>query len=89
MTSFVGALIATYFLSRLFLHLMRGRIPAGMASVVLAHLLSFVLLAVFVGLLKSYYTPFAYDASVVFIVPQLIWLVIDFARGKARPYGTN
>ena len=81
MGSFVGALIATYFVSRL-LGRFLPQLPAA-ARLVLVHLISFALLALGIGLLKAYYTSFAAQQTMVFIVPQLIWFGIDILRGKA------
>ena len=81
MGSFVGAMIATYFLSRLLLRI----VPlAGPGRLVAAHLVSLAALALLIGLVKAYYTSFAIGETIVFIGPQLIWLVIDVVRGKAE-----
>jgi flagellar biosynthesis protein FliQ len=81
--SLIGALIATYALSRIGLLLTRGLMP-GTPALLLAHLASFILLAAIVGLLKSYFSAFAYDQALIFVPAQIVWLTVDLVRGKAR-----
>ena len=75
--SFLGALVATFWLSRVTMALVPGD---GTGSIALAHVASFVLLALAVGIGKAYFSPFAFDAGLVFISPQLLWFLYDYIR---------
>ena len=79
----MGALLATFILSRLTLLGTRG-IAGGAVRVVLAHAISFGLLAVSVGLLKAYWVPFLWDAGLIYLAPQLVWMTYDLIRVPAR-----
>lgn len=79
----IGALLATFILSRLTLFGARS-VATGAVRVVLAHAISFGLLAVFVGLLKAYWVPFLWDAGLIYLVPQLVWMGYDLIRLPAR-----
>lgn len=88
-TSILSALVLTYLVSRGFLRLFPG---SGPVRLVAAHGASLLLLAGLVGLLKAYFTSFAYQQAAVLVVPQLFWLGIDALRGlgdSSSRYGTS
>lgn len=68
----VGALILTYYLSRLYLRLFKGRLRTA-ARVPAAHAASWLTLAVFVFWLEW----FSVGAGLIYLGPQLLWFVID------------
>ena len=71
---FVGALVVTYFVSRALLWVLRGM--DGLARVAMAHAASWILITVIVFLIEGY----AVDAGVIYLLPQILWFVLDRAR---------
>ena len=78
--SLISALILTYALSRLSFRALP--FLGGYARLVVAHLLSFLLLALAVGLAKAYFNSFAGSQTLVLLPAALFWLVVDLLRGK-------
>lgn len=77
-TPVIGALVATYFASRATL-----RIPYPLersVGLVAAHALSFLLIGALVFALREPSDIFATAQLGVYVVPQLFWLALDFAR---------
>ena len=82
LTSWISAVILAYWLSRLTL-----RLPLPLRSVprvVIAHLVSGLVLFLFVGWVKSYFTLFAEDQAMVVLFAQPLWLAIDLGVTGAR-----
>jgi hypothetical protein len=53
---------------------------------VTAHTASWVLIELAVGLAKSnIYIPFAVSAGLIYLGPQLVWMMLDLARGLGKP----
>jgi hypothetical protein len=78
LTPVIGALLATYFVSRATL-LIPYPLERTMGLIV-AHALSFLLIgAVLIGLRQPLYL-FAPTQMLVYIIPQLAWLALDFVR---------
>lgn len=67
-TKLVGALIVTYFVSRLTLRLPNTGIAA-------AHLLSIVLIAIVLLLLKG-----SAESLALYLSPQVLWCLLDLSR---------
>jgi hypothetical protein len=79
-TPVIGALIATYFVSRATL-----RIPYPLdrgVGLVTAHVLSFLAIGALVFALREPSDVFATAQLVVYAVPQLVWLALDYARRR-------
>lgn len=81
--SSLGALILSYFVSRLLWHVMRA-MPSPL-RLFATHGGSFALLAGTTGLLRAYGRTFAFDQAMLYVLPTLIWFVFDYQRGRARP----
>jgi hypothetical protein len=79
---FIGALIVTYFVSRAMLFLLR-RWRRNASGLVAAHAASWIAIEFVVGISKSHgYQPFVLWAGMIYLLPQLIWLGVDLARGQ-------
>lgn len=76
-----GALIATYAVSRVTLRLLRGL--NGWPRLLAAHALSLAALGLAIGFGKAYFNTFAAGEAAVLVLPQLVWLLLDWQRGKA------
>ena len=78
LTPIVGALLATYFVSRATL-----LIPYALERTLglfAAHALSFLIIgAVLIGLRQPLYL-FTPTQMLVYVIPQLAWLALDFVR---------
>lgn len=81
--TFLGALIATFLLSRLFLWLLRSRV-AGFTRLAVAHVLSLVVVFVAAGFGYADEAGFKADAIVPYLIPETIWLVFDLWRLTRR-----
>lgn len=79
----LGAFLVTFFASRILLRLLAGLVP-GEGGILLAHAVSFLGIAVFVGVLKAYFVSFLWDASLIYAIPQIIWLVYDLYLRSRR-----
>jgi hypothetical protein len=80
----LGAVILTYFVSRITLLLAKGVRPPRL-GVFVAHLAAWLLIAGTLGLLRSNsHYPFAADAGLIYLLPQALWLLFDSARLPER-----
>lgn len=79
--SFLGAFIACYAVSRVFLRAFSTLRP--WRRVATANLASFALLALLAGFWKAYFTAFAFEQAMVFFSPQLLWFVFDIIYSRA------
>jgi len=79
---FLGALLITYFVSRLLRRL--GLAHPPLARLVAAHGLSFVLIAVLVIALRYPIGAFAPGQLAVYAAAQLLWLLLDGFRSEVR-----
>jgi len=82
--SFIGALVLTYWLSRL---LMRAPVllpNMPIASLMLVHLTSALVLGLWIGTLMMGFSGFLPQKASVVIIPQVIWLTIDLLTGRQR-----
>jgi hypothetical protein len=79
----LGAFLVTFFASRVLLRLL-SPVSSGQSRVLLAHAVSFFGIAVVAGVLKAHFTPFLWDASLIYVIPQLLWLAYDFYVGSRR-----
>lgn len=77
---YLGALIATYFASRVMLALLQGWRVRPWLRISTAHLIAWLGIAVCVGYLKAYIGNFSFSAGLLYVLPQLFWLVIDIFR---------
>lgn len=68
----VGAMIITYYVSRGYLMLLKGRLPTS-TRVPVAHLASWFSITLFVFWLEGY----SAGAGWVYIGPQVLWFVLD------------
>ena len=78
----MGALVVTYVLSRGFIKLLGATERRSPVYLVGAHVLSFVVVALIVGLLRAYWSPFEITAVLPYVLPQILWFVLDLARNK-------
>ncbi|MBA3676230.1 MAG: hypothetical protein H0W74_02345 [Sphingosinicella sp.] len=78
----LGAFILTYFVSRGALALLSLIIRTNpILKVAGAHLFSWVIIALLLGLLRSNaYYPFMIDAGLIYFLPQALWLLFDMLR---------
>lgn len=76
----LGALVLTYFVSRLGLRLAGGSV-AGLIGV---HLASYLLLAAVSGFIRGGMSLFDTRGLVVYLLPQLLWLALDLLRRPVR-----
>ncbi len=74
----VGALIATYLVSRAFLWLLG--LAGAPARVLLAHVGSWLLISLFVFFLENYNG----SAGAIYLAPQIFWFLIDRYRFSGR-----
>lgn len=72
LSNLVGALIPTYYLSRLYLMALKGRVRTA-ARVPLAHMASWLSITVVVFWLEW----FSAGAGWIYLGPQLLWFVLD------------
>jgi hypothetical protein len=81
---FIGALLITYLLSRLFLWFLKSW-DGGTRRTILVHVISLILCGFLGGLGFANNGAFAgVHALEIYAVPQLIWLVTDLVRAKLR-----
>jgi len=76
-----GAMIFTYFLSRLAL-----RLPSplkGVFGTVLAHAISLAAISLLVMAMRSPLDVFRFHQLLIFVVAQAVWLAFDMVRGTA------
>ncbi|MDB5682564.1 MAG: hypothetical protein JWM38_1871 [Sphingomonas bacterium] len=73
-----GAMFFTWAGSRIALIVLGMRLR-GSVLIGLAHLLSLLGIAFCVGLLKAHLETFRSDAVLIYVIPQLIWLMLDLA----------
>lgn len=81
LNSLIGAFIATYALSRLTWRALPWLSP--LVRLAISHAGSLFVLTIAVGFIKSYFTSFAFDRTLVLIGPALFWFALDWMRGKA------
>lgn len=79
----VGAIIATFLLSRLFLWLSRKWI-SGAAAIATAHVVTIGIIFVAAGLGAANGGPFQADAVLIYLLPWAAWLVFDFVRFRSK-----
>lgn len=77
----LGALVATYVLSRILLYLFGARSRRGVGMILAAHLICFVGIATVVGLIRAE-GKFDIMAAAPYVLPQFFWLVLDIARKR-------
>ena len=77
---FFGAWVATYFVSRLTLWLLKSWNTRDWLRIGTANSLSWLGIAIVVGYLKAYSGPFSFSAGLIYVAPQLFWTVIDMIR---------
>jgi len=77
----LGALVVTYFLSRLTLRF-SSALGNGAVRILVAHAVSFAIIALTVGFMRAYFVQFEWRAAVIYIAPQLAWLILDLVRGS-------
>jgi hypothetical protein len=83
-TRLAGALIVTYFVSRLALIALR-RWRGNLAYLLAAHLGTAIVLVLLVGVAKSHgYRTFALSAAYIYVVAQCVWFAVDYVRGIAK-----
>jgi len=87
--SFIGALIPTYWLSRLLLRVPVALPGPPIARLVTVHAVSAIILGLWIGSLMMGFGGFLPGKASVVVMPQLIWLAMDLLRGRqdrpARP----
>ena len=76
-TRLLGALFFTYFAAKLFRKLLANVELPSTARIILAHTLSFGVLAAIAALMKAGVETVREDAALIYIVPQLRWLALD------------
>lgn len=82
--AFLGALFLTFLMSRLLLKLLAG-VMQGLPRIIVSHILSFALLGLFAAMVKANVETFREDAVLIYILPQLIWMILDLtAQGTLR-----
>ncbi len=80
---FLGAVVVTYMVSRAMLILLGG-ISAPKIRTVIAHLASLILICLCVGLLRAYWTSFDWRGTIIYVAPQILWFLLDYARAPRR-----
>ena len=80
MMRFIGALLLTYFVSRLLRRL--GLRPPSVAKLTAAHVLSLAILALVVIALRAPADAYHFGQLWVYIIAQLIWLMVDYYRAQ-------
>ena len=83
MFGFVGALLITYAVSRLLI-LALPAFRTSVARICLIHAISWVSIAVVVGFLKAFGSTFYWQSSLVYLIPQAIWLAFDLYQRRNR-----
>lgn len=78
----LGALVVTYVLSRLLLLALGAKSKRGLAPVLGAHLLCFVVIAIVMGFIRGEWVSFDWTAAQPYILPQILWLALDIARRR-------
>jgi len=78
MRSLIGALLLTFFFSRVIRVSVPLRDPLHLALA--ANFLSLTLLFAATGLIKAYFVTFAWRQATVYIMPQLLWFLYDVTR---------
>jgi hypothetical protein len=78
----LGALVVTYVLSRAAIKLLGATNRRSLAYLVGAHVLSFAAVALAVGFLRAYWSPFDATAVLPYVLPQVLWFAVDLARHK-------
>jgi hypothetical protein len=79
-TQLFGAWVATYFASRATLWLLRNWDVRYWLRIVTAHALTWIAIALVVGVLKAYIGPFSFTAGLIYLAPQVFWAAIDIVR---------
>jgi|GEM_PF-998254 len=79
----LGALVPTFLLSRLLLWITK-RWNGGVARLLLVHVICGALAVLAAAYGYSHTGAPDWSRSLVYIVAQLIWLIIDFVRGRRR-----
>lgn len=85
---FLGALIATFLLSRLFLWLGRG-IANPTVRIVVAHAVTLGVIFVAAGFGTADGGPFKPDALIPYLLPAAIWIAFDVTRVGRRAEPTR
>lgn len=84
-TKFLGAMILTYFVSRLTLRLPS---PFGKSwGILLAHAIALGIIAAFVVTWRNAAGAFAADQLLVYLSPQVMWCILDLLR--EHPVGSK
>jgi hypothetical protein len=77
----LGALVVTYVLSRVLLAAFGAQSKRGVGTIMGAHLVCFVAIAIVVGFLRAAWN-FEFMAAAPYVLPQIFWLAIDIARKR-------
>lgn len=72
LANLVGAMIITYYVSRVFITVLKGRVRTAV-RVPLAHAASWLTITIFVFWLEW----FSVGAGWIYLGPQLLWFVLD------------
>jgi hypothetical protein len=87
--AFVGALVATYLLSRLLFWFLKSW-DGGARRTIFVHAMSLIICILLGGIGFAINGAFAgVYALEIYAVPQFIWLVVDLVRGKLRHKDTG
>jgi hypothetical protein len=78
----LGALVVTYVLSRILLVVLGAKSNRSLVPVIGAHLLSFAIIAIVMGLIRGEWAGFDQFASEPYILPQIAWLTLDILRRR-------
>jgi hypothetical protein len=81
---FIGALVATFLISRLLLWLMK-RWQGGVARLASAHLVSVLVSCALSAVGHGEGGVLDWSRSGIYVVAQLVWLVVDVFRQSRRP----
>jgi len=76
-THFLGALLITYFVRRVFAQLLGQAGSGSLAVAIASNLASWFTIAGVIGLIKVFDERFNSEAGWIYLVPQLIWLLFD------------
>ncbi|MEZ2329968.1 hypothetical protein AB6802_09605 [Mesorhizobium sp. RCC_202] len=79
----LGALVPTFLLSRLLLWITKRR-NGGVARLLLVHVICAALAVVAAAYGYSHTGAPDWSHSPVYVVAQLVWLIVDFVRGRRR-----
>lgn len=90
-TRILGALIVTYFVSRLTLRL---PLPLGKPwGILLSHAITLLMIAAGVGILHARAGAFSFEVLMVYLSPQVLWCLLDLLRehpvGPGRAAGAS